>query len=180
MIFERSFELLILRLQAIEPIYWLILISLIIAEAALLYAKQRTDQYGVLLLWSFFLSYLYMVFAATVFSRSFVSHEFDLISFDITTAWTTGPGIYGPIDTAAELIMNVLMFVPFGYILMRISSRTWITLAASFLITLTIETLQLLTRKGFFELADILLNFSGALIGWVAYMMMRKIRSNQK
>ena len=76
--------------------------------------------------------------------------------------------------------MNVLVFAPFGFLLMRLSKKTWVALGASFLITLAIETLQLITRRGFFELADILLNFAGAVIGWLVYGLLRKRRGKPK
>ena len=113
---------------------------------------------------------------ATVLLISQVSPEYDLVSTDITIIWGIGLGAYEPIDKAAELMMNIFMFVPIGYLLMRLSNRMWLTLGSCLLITLLVETLQLITKSGFFELADIFLNTVGAVIGWLTARQVGRLK----
>ena len=66
------------------------------------------------------------------------------------------------------------MFLPFGYLLGRLFNKPMIVLGISFLITLSIETLQLVTKRGFFELPDILLNMIGAVFGYYIAAIVNK------
>ena len=165
MFFRRILKLLMLRLGQIDLLWWLLIVFLLLIEVAILHKKRRTDCFPIMLLWSLFFPYLLFILAATVFSREIVPQEYSIISFNIATAWMRGPGIYGQIDTATEVAMNVLMLVPAGYLLMRLSNKVWLAMAVALLITLFIEIMQLITRRGFFELADILLNMTGAMCG---------------
>lgn len=119
-------------------------------------------------------AYIIFVFVATVFSRDVIGKHYwnQLISFDISSAWTRGPGVYGTIDTINELVLNILMFLPFGYMFSEIFMRRKVfVFGGSLLITLSIETTQLITKRGFFELADILLNMIGVGIGYTVYRL---------
>ena len=71
--------------------------------------------------------------------------------------------------------------MPFGYLLAKLfGGRKWIVFGGSFLITLSIETLQLVLRRGFFELADILLNMTGVVLGYAAYRVIRRLVAKWK
>lgn len=72
----------------------------------------------------------------------------------------------------ASLGLNVLLFVPLGYLVPSVvpSFRRWWKVALiGFLFSLTIETIQLVTRLGWFDTSDLLHNTLGALIGWIVY-----------
>ena len=170
------------RLASIGVLWWLILAAILILEY-LICCHMFSKKLGYSIkLYLFFLNYYLFVIISTVLSRAVLSEEYLIkqISFDISTAWTFGPGLYGAIDNRFELILNILMFVPFGYLLMKLSQTTWITLLVSLLITLIIETLQLVTRRGFFELADILLNFIGGVLGWLICIQLQKRKSDSE
>lgn len=72
------------------------------------------------------------------------------------------------------IILNIFMLVPLGILLPLLNTRfrklKW-TLAAAFLMTLTIETAQLITGYGIFELDDIFNNVIGAIIGYGIIMV---------
>lgn len=80
-----------------------------------------------------------------------------------------------PIETA---ILNVVLFMPMGYILPGWSGQKkypWIKIAAySLLCSLFIETVQLATGLGWFDVDDLLCNLSGALLGCMLY---KKVQS---
>lgn len=67
------------------------------------------------------------------------------------------------------IILNIFMLVPLGILLPLLNTRfrklKW-TFAAALLMTLTIETTQLITGYGIFELDDIFNNMIGAIIGY--------------
>ena len=112
-----------------------------------------------------------ILLSSMVFSRRLLPREYwnSNYSFDIINAFKPGPGIYGFIDTWFEALLNILIFVPIGYMTTGLfkSKLTAVTLSSAFIIT--IELLQLSTNRGFFELSDILLNMSGVIIGCLYY-----------
>lgn len=175
MILRRFLYLLFWRLGQVELKWWLLLALIIIIESFIV-IKQRDERVLYeLFSWCIFIPYIVFILVATVFSRSSIPSGNYLVSFDISTAWTTSPGRYGRIDTFTELCMNILMFVPIGFLLMKLTKKLWLALGISFLITLSIEVLQLITKRGFFELADILLNFFGAVGGLLIYRVKNNV-----
>lgn len=69
------------------------------------------------------------------------------------------------------LYENILLFVPLGFLLFLLAKpfrHTWLSLLIGMLASLSIETAQLVTHLGRFELDDILTNTAGMLIGHLA------------
>lgn len=77
-----------------------------------------------------------------------------------------------------NLVGNVAIFIPFGFILPWASRYTnflqtaWHTL----LFSLIIECVQLVTRIGSFDVDDLLLNTIGGCIGYITFFICCKIR----
>ena len=79
---------------------------------------------------------------------------------------------------------NVVLFMPFGYMFGMFTERKKTgavmglidTFVAAFLLILIVETCQLLTKVGVFDVDDIILNVSGALLGYAAYRIVRYIK----
>ncbi|MBR1930764.1 MAG: VanZ family protein [Lachnospiraceae bacterium] len=70
--------------------------------------------------------------------------------------------------THAFVIENVLLFVPYGYLLawnVKPMRNVFRATFAGMLSSLLIEGLQLLTGRGYFQIDDVLTNTLGALIG---------------
>lgn len=64
---------------------------------------------------------------------------------------------------------NILLFVPLGVILhqlKRIPMKWWVALLLGALISSTVETIQITTGVGSFDVDDILLNTLGTLLGY--------------
>ena len=77
-----------------------------------------------------------------------------------------------------NMIGNVLVFVPIGFLL-PIIGKGEVGLVRSvvnaFVLSLCIETLQLVTRVGVFDVDDLILNTLGGAIGWMAFSLIRKL-----
>lgn len=71
----------------------------------------------------------------------------------------------------SQVIANVFMFIPVG--LVAGSLWKWKGIIAGFALSITIELLQLISRRGLFEFDDILHNTLGTLIGVSLYMIIR-------
>ncbi len=67
---------------------------------------------------------------------------------------------------------NILLFIPFGLLVpmfTRLLRRWWNLVLMAFTGSMVIETTQLITARGYFELDDIVLNTFGALIGYIVF-----------
>ncbi|MFI3171073.1 MAG: VanZ family protein [Eubacteriales bacterium] len=78
----------------------------------------------------------------------------------------------------ANLIGNVVVFVPFGFILPIASKyKSFIAVIVySFLLSLSIECIQLVTKIGSFDVDDLLLNTIGGCVGYLTFSIACKIR----
>ena len=71
--------------------------------------------------------------------------------------------------TISSLILNVFLFVPLGYLLplsIEKMKRWWKVLLVGTLFSFCIETIQLVTHFGWFDIADPIYNGIGSLIGY--------------
>lgn len=77
-----------------------------------------------------------------------------------------------------QLLINLVMLMPVGFLLpvvIKAKHKYIITLALSLLLTVFIETMQLITKCGSFEIDDIINNFVGAVIGMLLYVLYSKL-----
>ena len=82
-----------------------------------------------------------------------------------------------------QLLINFAMLVPVGFLLpvvINAKHKYLITMALSLLLTLFIETMQLITKCGSFEVDDIINNFIGAVIGMLLYALCSKLINQKK
>jgi len=75
-----------------------------------------------------------------------------------------------------NLFGNIAVFIPYGFFLPRLFERyrafgrfVLLTLA----VLLSVETLQLITLRGSFDVDDIILNLLGAAVGYLAARLLR-------
>lgn len=83
------------------------------------------------------------------------------------------------INSFGNLIGNVLLFVPFGYMmpsLFQKSKKLIVFLMKLLLLVLGLELIQLYTNFGVFDVDDILLNCIGGLIGFFFYKIVGRIK----
>ena len=82
-----------------------------------------------------------------------------------------------------NLAGNVLAFMPFAFMLPIVSPKArgfFRTVFLTFLLSLCIECVQLVTRVGSFDVDDLVLNTLGGAIGFIAYRIVQKIRVRRK
>lgn len=76
-----------------------------------------------------------------------------------------------------NLVGNVIMFIPLGYLLPKVSARQrklWRTLLTTALLIALVELLQLFSLRGSCDVDDVILNVMGAAIGYGAYKIFPK------
>ena len=84
----------------------------------------------------------------------------------------------GMFVVAANLLGNILIFVPYGFFV-SMAGRTrgfFKTFFYSMFLSLAVETVQLVTRVGSFDVDDILLNTIGGVLGYIAFVLCNGIR----
>ena len=77
-----------------------------------------------------------------------------------------------------QLLINLVMIMPVGFLLpvvIKAKYKYLITMALSLLLTVFIETMQLITKCGSFEVDDIINNFIGAVLGMLIYALCSKL-----
>ena len=77
---------------------------------------------------------------------------------------------------------NVLIFVPFGFLLPLMSRKLkgfFNVLLFSLELSLIVETVQLLTKVGSFDVDDLLLNTIGGMLGYGIYAVLQYIRDRR-
>lgn len=117
------------------------------------------------------IGYVILLLFLTVFSRSFQSsHNYNLFPF-----WSYKAIWGGQEELLAENIMNVIVFIPVGFLLGCSFNRVkiWIILLCGCYISISIELSQFILKRGFTEVDDVMHNTLGCLIGFAIYSLIR-------
>ena len=120
------------------------------------------------------LVYLLVLLQTALFSREPGSRY----SLDLTLFETWGRSAV----SRAYFIENILMYLPFGILAparFRKLERPWICVLTAFASSVLLEWIQLLTRRGYCQLDDVLTKTVGALAGWCLWRL-RKLPSRVK
>lgn len=118
--------------------------------------------------------YVALVLWFTVFMRTPWFHEPQLELF-----WSYKKWIAGDWGSGWQILGNIAMFAPFGFLLSGTMAshrkKCLAVFVAGFLFSVTIEVLQLKLLRGTFEYDDIFNNTLGALSGYLAYKLLEKL-----
>ena len=144
-----------------------------------LIAKKRkrskiTIPIGKLFLYAVFIIYVVVVVGATMLRYSGLSISWESrviypLFYSYKEAWN-----HFSAREWRNIIFNIMMFVPFGFLLPFVSKKFhvfWKTYLAGFLFTCIIEITQLLLDLGICELDDLMDNTVGAMIGYGFYRL---------
>lgn len=111
------------------------------------------------------IEYLLLLFCATVFLRE----TKDIRECNYHPFWSYKAMETNPDFMMAESIMNVVAFVPIGFLLGIAFNRMkwWVSILLGMVISFGIEILQLLFLKGFSEMDDVIHNTIGFVLGYM-------------
>lgn len=109
--------------------------------------------------WLLLAEYIFLIYCSTVIFRAVKGVR----EYDYTPFWS-----YNRPELLVENIMNVGVFVPVGVLLGCASRdmRWWMLLLIGMGISVSIETLQLVFKRGFSEFDDVFHNTLGCMIGY--------------
>ena len=94
----------------------------------------------------FLVTYIFIVLCLTVFHRSLRINNAQL-----DPLWSNKEWLAGDTELGNEILANMAMFVPFGFILSAVLTKRRFIIPAAIVFSLTIETLQLVLMRGLFE-----------------------------
>ena len=149
----------------IEPYHialWLLITAASGALCAALYKKGRIDGKSAVIL-PLLVLYLLLVLRLTLLNRPRNADYAYTLDFDrLIRALQKGK-----LRPMADQLWNVVLFVPLGFLLAALceGKHTVHPFLMVVLASFTIEVTQFLTRRGVFELSDLVLNSLGGLIG---------------
>lgn len=126
--------------------------------------KKRQKARISILPGTLYVTYLAVIMAITFFSRESGSRQG--LDLEFLATW----GIND--RNNAFVIENILLFVPYGVlcpVAFRRLRKFWRCLLTGALTSLLVESLQLLTGRGYFQLDDILTNILGTVAGYLLY-----------
>lgn len=142
--------------------------------------RKRLRVLGKILFILYILFIIYFLLFSDWYGRTgeMQEYRYNLVLFnEIKRFWEYREqlGVYAMFT---NLFGNVLIFVPFGFF-MPMASRYrsfFSTLFYSFGLSLCVETFQLVTKVGSFDVDDLLLNTIGGVLGYIIFMICAAIR----
>lgn len=131
--------------------------------AVLAYSTRGFRQGNKIVIWLITMEYIFLIFYVTVIQRPYSER----INHNFMPFWSYGAIQNGSLNLFPVIVMNVVMFIPVGFLIGCVSRLAWSNvLFIGLCISVTIETLQFLLKKGFSELDDVIHNTLGCLIGF--------------
>ena len=135
--------------------------------------RNKKEEHRLVLAWTLFIVYMvflmYFLFFAEIMGRTYIDRDYH---YNLT-----------PFREIRRFIVyrrtlgNVLAFVPFGMILPMLTPKCRnffhiVLLGVDF--SLFVETIQLISKVGSFDVDDLILNTLGAALGYLVYRLIRR------
>ena len=137
---------------------------------------------GILLFVLYVLLLIYFLFFSEGYGRVAEvqqAYRYNLVPFvEIRRFWIYRKQL-GTFAVFSNIFGNVISFLPFGFILPVIFRRMnsgFLICISGFLLSLTVEVIQLITKVGCFDVDDMILNTLGAVFGYVLFRICNHIR----
>lgn len=154
---------------------WLLIILAIILVVGMLIVfplksvRNKCESIGLIA----FVEYAVLLFFFTVFQRPV--HGFP--SFNFFPFWSYQAFLDGQNSVMAEKIMNLAAFIPVGALTgMSFRNLKWYhAMLFAMLLSMTIEGMQFVFRRGFVEVDDVIHNALGAALGYGFYSLFVRI-----
>lgn len=136
--------------------------------------KNRITLGAKILLAIYIVMLIYVCFFSERYGRDIISdtYRYNLVPFKEIRRFLVYRENVGFIAFIENLFGNVIAFMPFGFFIPVISPRNrkfLNVLALTFLLSLTVETIQLMLKVGSFDVDDLLLNTLGGITGYAFF-----------
>lgn len=149
-------------------------------------SKSKRERFRILCLVLFILyviAIVYFLLLSDIYGRTegYLDYRYNLIPFleikRFALSALNGGSIHAG-DVFMNLAGNVIAFIPFGALLRWVRNKktgAGIVILYTFLFSLSIEIIQLVTKVGVFDVDDLILNTAGGAIGYLCYRILRAI-----
>lgn len=126
----------------------------------------------------YFIVLFYFLFFSEEMGRTYTEREYhyNLVPFKEINRFIQYREMLGMRSVMLNIVGNVVAFMPFGTFLPVFVAKWkkfWFTALYSFELSLFVETLQLITKVGSFDVDDLLLNTLGGILGYVLYRILK-------
>lgn len=152
------------------PFYWVLIYFFLIGVFCLLWRKGLKDglRHGTVLLFAEWI--VFVLGMAVVFRGSSAERSINLLP--LSSYFDYGEHSY-LMEKVALNILNVALFVPVGFLLgCGFRNLTWKrAFAIGAMVSVFIEILQLIFRKGLCEVDDVIHNVLGCMVGYGIYKL---------
>lgn len=119
--------------------------------------------------------YLFLLLYLTVFVRNTQAEW----TYNLFPFWSYQAIREGRDDILVQVIMNVLAFIPIGFLLGTFKGlKCWRVLLVGLCFSILIELLQLVLKRGLTEIDDVVHNGVGCMIGYWAFVGFRKMAAS--
>ena len=144
--------------------------------------KRKIKHIGVMLFLLYVLLLVYFLFFSEEYGRTVTEerlYRYNLVPFvEIRRFWVYRDQL-GMFAVFTNIFGNVIGFIPYGFILPVITHRCrngFFIILSGFALSLTVETIQLVTRSGCFDVDDLILNTLGAAMGYLIFAVCDHLR----
>lgn len=127
---------------------------------------------------------VYFLFFSEEYGRTkhFLNYQYNFVPFREISRFIKYRDVVGLDAFLVNIVGNVVVFMPFGFFVPGLERRKFgpflnflkIT-GIGFVFSLTVETIQLVSKVGCFDVDDLMLNTVGVALGCVCYSICRKI-----
>ncbi len=131
-----------------------------------------------------FVIYIIFLFYFLIFSDCYgrvgkmEEYHYNIILFkEIRRFWEYREEL-GCFAVFTNLVGNILIFIPFGFLISLVSSqrRGLMSVYFSMGLSLCVEVFQFFTKTGSFDVDDLVLNTVGGIFGWIVFLIINNVR----
>jgi glycopeptide antibiotics resistance protein len=124
---------------------------------------------------------LYLLFFATFRDAPKIPFEIKMIPFDTINNYLTNVVLWDKTEAFKNIFGNIILFIPYGFLgILYPKLNRFIWLFVTFFIVINIvEFSQYYFKRGFADVDDIILNTTGAVIGFIIYKIFFFIKDKQ-
>lgn len=144
--------------------------------------KRKIRHLGIMLFLLYVLLLVYFLFFSEEYGRVAAEermYRYNLIPFvEIRRFWVYRKQL-GVLAVFTNIFGNVIGFIPYGFILpviIRKCRSGFFIVLSGFLLSLVVETIQLVTKVGCFDVDDLILNTLGAALGYLFFAICNYLR----
>ena len=152
--------------------------------------KKRRKALFMVIFFAYLAFLMYFLFFSDLFGRTITYDEYryNLTPFREIERFFTKVKEKDYIVFLVNIFGNIVLFMPYGYIFPVLSEDRHKKVIFAFIdmffaaliFCLVVETCQLLSRVGVFDVDDIILNMFGALLGFCTYVIVRLMKNHRR